>query len=91
MTNTEILQHAINTYGNTAQLEMAQEEATEMALAVRKYVRNPNNRTLHDLSNEIADVEIMIEQIKIILPQITQKIVEQKIAKIYRLKNRMKI
>jgi len=87
--NNEIYQKAIDKWGQTAQLEMAQEEATELALAVRKFVRNTCDRTFHDLSNEIADVEIMIEQIKFMYPKITEDIDKNKKYKLNRLNERI--
>lgn len=45
---------------------MLQEEATELALAVRKLIRRPNQQTYNNLIEEIGDVEIMISQIKFI-------------------------
>ena len=43
---------------------MAQEEATELALAVRKHTRKDSYQTYLDLVDEVADMEIMIEQLK---------------------------
>ena len=57
---------AIEKWGVDAQMDMAQEESTELALAIRKYRRNPNDETFESLIGEIADVEIMIEQIRLI-------------------------
>lgn len=51
-------------WGGRHQLEMAQEEATELALAIRRHIRYGNSETFVELSSEIADVEIMIEQMK---------------------------
>ena len=55
---------ALAIYGQKAQLEMAQEEATELALAVRRIIRKPTSESFFELCSEIADVEIMIEQMK---------------------------
>ena len=60
----KVYKMAIDKWGEKAQLEQAQEEATELALAVRKHIRNNNNESFNNLIEEIADVEIMIEQIK---------------------------
>jgi hypothetical protein len=59
----EIYQLAIDTWGDRAQLEMAQEEATELALGIRKFIRNGDEKSFKNMVEEIADVEIMIEQI----------------------------
>ncbi|AGO48371.1 nucleoside triphosphate pyrophosphohydrolase [Cellulophaga phage phi10:1] len=59
----EAYKMAIEKWGEKSQLEMAQEEATELALAVRKHIRNNNDASFSNLIEEIADTEIMIEQI----------------------------
>lgn len=85
----EIYKKTIEKWGQTAQLEMAQEEAIELALAVRKFIRNGNDKTFDDLSNEMADVEIMTEQIKFMYPEIEEKIQEHKKFKLDRLSKRV--
>lgn len=60
----DIYERALEKWGHLSQLEMAQEEATELALAVRKHIRKNNEETFMAMCNEIADVEIMIEQLK---------------------------
>lgn len=86
---TQIMQLAIDTWGKRAQFEMAQEEATELALAVRKFIRVDTEQNYKNLASEIADVEIMIKQIKFMLPNIEKVIEEQKVFKITRLKDRL--
>lgn len=66
----ELYQKAIKVWGEKAQLEMLQEEATELALATRKYIRKPNEDTLSVLASEVADVKIMLEQLAVMLPDI---------------------
>lgn len=85
----EIYQKTIQKWGQRAQLEMAQEESTELALAIRKFIRNGNYQTFDDLSNEMADVEIMTEQIKFMYPEIEEKIQEHKKFKLERLSKRV--
>jgi NTP pyrophosphatase (non-canonical NTP hydrolase) len=87
--SNEIYKKTIEKWGKTAQLEMAQEEATELALAVRKFIRKPNDKTFDDLSNEMADIEIMIEQIKFMYPEISEKIQIHKEFKLERLSKRV--
>jgi len=86
-----LLKRTIETWGERAQLEMAQEEATEMALAVRKHIRKNNRQTVLDLAGEIADVEIMIEQLKILLKSEDFKTLvnEVKMTKLLRLESRL--
>lgn len=87
----EIYELAIKKWGELAQLEMAQEEATELALAVRKHVRKNNEASLNHLAEEIADVEIMIEQITFMHNHLDfRKMIDlQKLFKLNRLINRI--
>lgn len=57
-----IIKKVIAKYGAEAQEGVAQEECAELIQAISKKRRgNP-----HNISEEIADVEIMLEQLKII-------------------------
>lgn len=62
MTEIEILTLAIKTFGYTAQEEIAIEECSELIQAITHKHRGRE----HNLAEEIADVEIMLEQLKII-------------------------
>lgn len=99
-----ILQEAINKYGANNQLDMVIEECAELIKAINKVKRNdlladnfimsPINdkqiTVLFDLTSEIADVEIMIQQIKLMLPEtFNQAIKISKERKIERLNNRL--
>ena len=83
-----LYQRAIDTWGDKAQLEMAQEEATELALAIRKLIRGKEN-AVAELVSEIADVEIMIEQIKFMNPHCVMAIESEKYFKLNRLNDRL--
>lgn len=62
MTESEILTTAIKTYGEQAQERQAIEECSELIEAIcHKHRGRP-----HNIPEEIADVEIMLEQLKII-------------------------
>jgi len=87
--SNEIYKKTIEKWGQTAQLEMAQEEATELALAVRKFVRNSTEERFVDMCGEIADVEIMIEQIKYMFPSVQSRVDETKAFKLDRLSKRV--
>jgi len=89
----KIYTRAILKWGMKAQMEMAQEEATELALAIRRHTRKNNDATYTNLIEEIADVEIMIEQIVFMHKDnlIRLDIDRQKEFKINRLKNRLDI
>lgn len=59
---SEILKAAIAVYGEEAQENMAIEECAELIQAINKKHRGQG----HNIPEEIADVEIMLEQLKII-------------------------
>ena len=62
MSEPEILTAAIRTYGEKAQEDMAVEECSELIQAISHKHRGRE----HNIAEEIADVEIMLEQLKII-------------------------
>ena len=62
----QIEKEAVETYGMDAQLRMLQEECGELIVAVGHYLRGRDG-ALGNLVEEMADVEIMLEQIKIAL------------------------
>ena len=62
----DLYNRAIHKWGVKAQMEMAQEEATEFSLAVRKQYRKNTKESFDNLIDETADIEIMIEQIQLI-------------------------
>ena len=55
---------AVRTYGKQSQLVMAMEEMSELTKELSKNLRGADNTEA--LAEEIADVEIMLEQLKII-------------------------
>lgn len=55
---------AVRTYGKQSQIVMAMEEMSELTKELSKNLRGRNNTTA--LAEEIADVEIMLEQLKTI-------------------------
>lgn len=67
MMNDELLNKAIHTYGKEAQTDMMIEEMSELTKALLKYRRNPNGeKVLDDIKEEMADVQIMLDQMIII-------------------------
>lgn len=62
MTHTEIFKKAIKAYGAEAQEKVVIEECAELIQAI---VHKHRGRA-HNIPEEIADVEIMLEQLKII-------------------------
>lgn len=61
MEENEIFETAINVYGVISQENMAIEECAELIQAINKKHRGME----HNIPEEIADVEIMLEQLKI--------------------------
>lgn len=55
----------INKFGETNQLIIAMEECSELIKEVSKYIRTKDNK--EHLTEELADVCIMIEQIRLIV------------------------
>lgn len=64
--NKELLLFIINCYGTRMQEDVAIEEMAELQKAIIKHRRYANEETRAEIIDEIADVEIMIEQLKII-------------------------
>lgn len=55
---------AVDIYGKPSQLVVAMEEMSELTKELSKNIRGASN--VNAISEEIADVEIMIEQLKLI-------------------------
>ena len=84
----DIYRSAISQWGLDAQILMVAEEATEMAHAALKYNRHPNSETTGNFAEEIADCELMIEQMRL-LPSLNKLIDEMKIKKLKRLESKL--
>jgi len=65
MKNNEILQKAIDKFGEKSQKEMMLEEMNELSLA---FLRESRGRE-SNVSEEIADVQIMLDQMKLLYPE----------------------
>ena len=90
----ELYQKAIEKWGVVSQIEMLNEESIELALAVRKFLRNNKNPEYEftnatNLIEEIVDVEIMMEQLCYIYPSFKNQIQEVKDFKLQRLEKRI--
>ncbi|MBR1830868.1 MAG: hypothetical protein IJ784_00365 [Ruminiclostridium sp.] len=82
MNERELYTKAIKTYGVREQSAVAMEECAELIRAINKYQRKSNLDNRMNLREEIADVQIMIEQLKIMYD-----IRQDDIEKIKQLKN----
>ena len=80
MTEKEIFKEAIFVFGETAQEEVAIEEMAELIQAITHKHRGRE----HNIAEEIADVEIMLEQLKII-NNCASEVAEIRKAKVLRL------
>lgn len=85
MKDKDYMRIAVEKYGEENQILMLAEEASELAVAAHHYVRG-RITGISEIVEEIADVEIMIEQAEIIFPSIRRTIENIKTQKIDRLK-----
>lgn len=84
----DILEKAVEKYGKK-QLDQAQEELAELIVAISKYKRNENKFTISNVIEEIADVNIMIKQVMMLLDIKEFEVKSEEIYKLNRLKKRM--
>jgi hypothetical protein len=56
----------IDHYGTKKQQDIAIEELAELQKAIIKYRREPSDKTKEAVIEEIADVQVMLEQLKMI-------------------------
>lgn len=62
--NDDVYSRAVNTFGETSRLILAIEEMSELTKELSKYIRGRQN--IGGICEEMADVEIMLEQLKIV-------------------------
>lgn len=87
MNNRELYKQALAKWGVDGQLTVAVEELSELIKEVCKMQREIGN--INDLSEEVADVEIMCEQLRYIF-DMDSDVDNWKASKINRLANRLK-
>lgn len=84
---------ALKTYGRESQVDMMIEEMSELTKALFKIRRGESNgayfRYHGNVCEELADVEIMVEQMKILYGE--KSVAEWKEAKLKRLATRLKM
>jgi hypothetical protein len=89
MLEQELYKRAIKLWGKTAQIDMAIEEMAELTQALCKIKRKTQPKgIIYNLFEEIADVEIMLEQLKIIF-NCEDIVLEYKDQKLERLEKRI--
>ena len=82
----DIMLRAIHRYGEAAQIDMAVEEMAELTKALCKVKRaTPGATTTAAVSNvieEIADVQIMLDQLRLIFARSTDEVEEDKLRRL---------
>jgi len=86
MKNKDIYNQVISKLGTISQMDMCIEECAELIQAINKVKRNNCEANKLNLLEEIADVEIMIEQMRIMVNQdkIIDKIKKEKINRLHK-------
>lgn len=85
-----LLQQAVEKWGEDSQLGMMQEECAELIQAISKYERNGAYQDYENICEEIADVELMIAQMKYIFGDKADELISKmKEKKLLRLKDRL--
>lgn len=76
---------AAETWGTEPQIDMVGEECSELSAEVSRFMRGRSDES--DLADEIADVEIMVEQMRVNLDE--DVIEKAKQSKLKRLRSRL--
>jgi hypothetical protein len=85
MTNDQILQKAIDTYGADRQIDKCIEEMAELTKSMLKHRYGRSVDSLNEVKSEIADVKITIKQMEMLFGSC----LEEETYKIKRLKERL--
>lgn len=93
MENEELMELCVKTWGKDAQLNQLQEELAELIVAVSKY-RRFGEQFIDDMAEEIADIQIMVEQLSSIMKNdghdsFLEKIEQWKAFKLKRLEGKL--
>lgn len=87
----DLYRKAISTWGCVAQVDMAIEEMAELMQAISKSKRDTKTKNwLFNVYEEIADVEIMLDQLKIVYGDCNM-VAMFKIQKLERLEKRLEL
>lgn len=89
-TYTKVYERAIHSYGKDNQMRIAQEECAELIQALNKYHRYGKSKqfaemALANVKEEMADVQIMLDQLQIIFGFTDAELEEARLSKIKRL------
>ena len=90
MTTNQIMERAVDTFGHCHQIIKAIEEMAELQKEICKYLNETgiDQERMDNISQEIADVEIMLEQLKIIFSN-QERVEDWKKLKLLRLEYRL--
>ena len=67
-TEVEMMQTALDKWGLNAQVGQTVEECAELIVALQKYInRTPKPDAVENIIDEIADVEMMLAQMRLVL------------------------
>jgi NTP pyrophosphatase (non-canonical NTP hydrolase) len=88
MKKSEIYKKAVKLWGVEFEIDMMIEECAELIQALQKYKRDTSFKTINNMYEELADVEIMSEQMRIVFN--SDSIDLEKERKIRRLETRIK-
>lgn len=86
ISEAEVLQRALDTYGSSMQIVVMMEEMSELQKELCKYLRGRGS--LEHIAEETADVEIMLEQMKMLFC-CTDDVRNERRRKVERLKERL--
>lgn len=87
----QVFKQSIEIYGKEAQSRQVMEECAELIQAINKCLRHPNKEGCkNNLIEEIADVEIMLYQLKVMFNVSDDEVFKVKIQKAKREKERLK-
>ena len=86
MHEMSLLQRAISKWGEDAQMKMVLEEMSELQKEICKMWRGKDNRDA--IAEEVADVEIMLDQLKLML-DIPYQVEQHRQNKLQRLQERL--
>ena len=79
---------ALRVFGSQNQITVALEEMSELQKELCKYLRNDSSFSYANIAEEMADVEIMLDQMKILF-QRDSAVEEQRQYKVKRLRERI--
>ena len=63
----KIMQTCLDQWGEKAQIGQAIEECAELIVALQKYTNRKKHGTIENILDEIADVEMMLAQMRLVL------------------------